>query len=167
MGTSAPGRYALPEYERRFLLDSVPVEASDPRVLVDRYLTGTRLRLRTVTDASTGALLERKLGHKVRADPDDPTFVWHTSLYLDDTEAALLAGLAAVEVTKTRHRWHHDGYPAAVDVINGPTGLVIAELNFPDHASLRGYEPGAPLGAEITMVPALTGPGLANAERPA
>ncbi len=71
--------------------------------------------------------------------------------------------LDAVEVTKTRRRWTVDGHAAAVDAYTGRlAGLVIAELNFADHASLVAYEPSPPLRAEITHVDGLTGPNLAG-----
>ena len=50
------GKYALVERERRFLLAAPPsgVRLTDERQITDRYLTGTRLRLRRVTRASSG-----------------------------------------------------------------------------------------------------------------
>lgn len=158
-----PSRYALPEYERRFLLDAVPADADRARTITDRFIAGTRLRLRTVTDPDTGQILQRKVGHKVRPDPADPTIVLHTSIYLHRGELDVLAQLAAVEVTKTRHRWSHKGLPAAVDTYSGHlAGLVIAELNFADHATLVGFTPNPPLGAEVTHIHDVTGPGLAD-----
>ena len=41
-------KYAKPEIERRFRLDGVPPEASDPVEITDRYLEGGHLRLRCV-----------------------------------------------------------------------------------------------------------------------
>lgn len=156
-------RYARPEYERRFLLDAIPTDAADPRHITDRFLTGTRLRLRTVHDGATGEVLETKLGHKVRPDPADATTVLCTSLYLEPGEVEALLALEAVEVAKTRHRWSHDGHPIAVDSYDGHlAGLVVAELNFADPEQLAGYEPPPPLGPEITGVEALTGPNLAR-----
>ena len=58
-------------------------EAGDAREIVDRYVIGTRLRLRSVTaDGATA----HKLGGWVRPDPDDPMLVMHTSLYLSQEE---------------------------------------------------------------------------------
>jgi hypothetical protein len=49
------GKYALVERERRFLLAALPsgVRLTGERQIADRYLTGTRLRLRRVTRAGT------------------------------------------------------------------------------------------------------------------
>jgi len=161
--TQPASRYALPEYERRFLLDAVPADADQALRITDRFIIDTRLRLRTVTDPATGEVLQHKIGHKVRPDPDDPTAMLHTSLYLDPAEVNVLAMLDAVEVTKTRRRWSHDGHAAAVDTYTGHlAGLVLAELNFADHASLLDYTPSPPLRCEVTNIAELTGPNLAS-----
>ena len=85
------------------------------------------------------------------------------STYLDPAEVNVLAMLDAVEVTKTRRRWSHDGHAAAVDTYTGHlAGLVLAELNFADHASLLDYTPSPPLRCEVTNIAELTGPNLAS-----
>ncbi len=93
-------KYAHVERERRWLLASVP-DTAGSRVLriVDRYVAGTRLRLRETT-AADGTVV-RKLGHKVRIG-EGAREVAHTSLYLDDAEWDLLAALPARTLTKTR-----------------------------------------------------------------
>jgi hypothetical protein len=110
-----PLKYAKVERGRRWLLADVPDLPADARTLriVDRYLTGTRLRLREVTH-DDGTVV-RKLGHKVRLG-DDATEVAHTSLYLDDAEWAALAGLPGDVLTKTRTLVPYDGSTVAVDV---------------------------------------------------
>jgi len=156
-------RYARPEHERRFLLADIPRSASEPRAIRDRFIRGTRLRLRVVTDRATGEVLHRKAGHKVRFDESDPTSLLHTSLYLNSDELDVLGKLDADEVTKTRYRWILEGLPAAVDVYDGAlAGLVIAELGFNGHDELRRFTPRSPLGLEITRLAELTGPNLAS-----
>jgi hypothetical protein len=76
-----PDKYAKPERERRFLLAGVPDGATGGTLVRDRYIVGTRLRLRLVGE---GGAVVRKLGHKVRPNPVDPRLVLHTSLYLSD-----------------------------------------------------------------------------------
>jgi hypothetical protein len=73
-GALVPGhrdKYALVERERRFLLAALPsgVRLTDERHITDRYLTGTRLRLRRVTRAGSGLGDESGPG-VVRSDPD-------------------------------------------------------------------------------------------------
>ena len=48
-------KYAVVERERRFLLASLPEGIDCTRQIIDRYLTGTRLRLREVREADLRA----------------------------------------------------------------------------------------------------------------
>jgi hypothetical protein len=135
-------KYARWEAERRFLLASVPaVTLGEPAArLDDRYLRGSRLRLRRVV--RPGELPVHKLGQKVPGPDGWPPAVAHTSLYLDEAEYALLAGLAADELTKTRTLFG-DGPVLAVDVFSGRlAGLVLAEYEL-DPANPVAVSPGA------------------------
>ena len=55
-------KYARVERERRWLLGSTPGLSGSPMEITDRYVLGTRLRLREVV---VGESVVRKLGHKV------------------------------------------------------------------------------------------------------
>ncbi len=127
---SDPLRYGHLERERRYLLDGVPPLPAGGRVLrlADRYLTGTRLRLRMVT--GPGAVPVHKLGQKVQLDPEHPSTVAHTTVYLDQAEHALLRGLPGADLVKTRHLVPWGPLALAVDVFAGPLrGLVLAEVD--------------------------------------
>ena len=93
-------KYAVVERERRWLIAEIPGGIVDSRQIVDRYLTGTRLRRRQVTYAD--GRVERKLGHKVRLG-EGPAEVAHTNFYLDDEEWQRLVSLPGLELRKTRH----------------------------------------------------------------
>ena len=126
-------KYAVVERERRFLLSRLP--AGPPalvRQITDRYLSGTRLRLREVTDAD--GRITRKLGHKVRMS-DGPAEVACTSCYLDDDEWDLLARLPGRVLRKTRHVYVRDGLTIAVDVLEN--GTVLAEIDDGDDAPCK------------------------------
>jgi hypothetical protein len=114
-------KYARLESERRFLLAALP-DLPVLRVLriTDRYVHGTRLRVRLVEE--DGQEPVRKLGQKVRLAEDAPSVNAHTTLYLDAPEFALLAALPAAVLAKKRH-FLGDGW--VVDVHAG--GLVLAE----------------------------------------
>ena len=122
-------RYARVERERRWLLGSVPEPADEAqtRAIVDRYLRGTRLRLRQVTEPD-GTVI-RKLGHKVRLG-DGAEAVACTSMYLDDAEWEVLARLPADVLVKSRTLVPYDGTTVAVDVFD--SGLVLAEIDAGD-----------------------------------
>ncbi len=123
-------KYALVERERRFLMASLPADVGSPKQIVDRYLTGTRLRLREVREDDGTAI--RKLGHKVRLG-DGPAEVACTNFYLDDAEWAVLSALPARVLRKARHLVHSDGLVVAIDVHEG--GTVIAEIDDGDQPS--------------------------------
>lgn len=155
-------RYAKPEYERRFLLDELPVGTLNPVRIRDRYLHDTGLRLRRV-EAMGGELLELKLGHKWRPDPTDPRVIMHTSIYLEETEFAVLSKLAGNDLVKTRHRVKHQPN-WAVDLHESPkAGAIILEVNFPDTAKAAAFEPPEWAAREVTDDEGYTGAGLAKA----
>ncbi len=103
---------------------------SSTKEILDRYVTGTRLRLREVRDSD--GTVTRKLGHKVRLT-DGPTEVACTNFYLDDDEWALLAALPARLLRKRRHMIHRDGLLVAVD--EHDDGTLIAEIDDGDQPS--------------------------------
>jgi CYTH domain-containing protein len=116
-------KYARLEDEQRFVLPALPDGSHAPRLIEDRYVLGTRLRVRTVTDEVSRGVVA-KLGHKVRLDDAHPSAVWHTTMYVDDDELAVLAALRAATLTK--RRWTVAG--GAVDTFLGDLdGLVLFE----------------------------------------
>jgi CYTH domain-containing protein len=121
-------KYAVVERERRFLLASLPDGVVDTKQIVDRYVTGTRLRLREVR-ADDGTLT-RKLGHKVRLG-EGPSEVACTNFYLNDEEWAVLGALPARVLRKKRHLVHRDGLTVAVD--EHEDGTLVAEIDDRGH----------------------------------
>ncbi len=117
-------KYAVVERERRFLLDQLPDEVARTARITDRYVTGTRLRLREVV-AEDGSVT-RKLGHKVRLT-DGPQEVACTSMYLDEAEWAALSSLPGRVLGKTRHWIHRDGLVVVVDLLDD--GTLVAEID--------------------------------------
>lgn len=118
-------KYAQREYERRFLLAAVP--PGDPvriTVLCDRYIDGTRIRLRKATETAAGATSTiYKLTQKVPAPDGTPGLI--TTFYLNHDEYRRLASLPAGVLVKTRYSLP----PFAVDVFAASRqGLILAEL---------------------------------------
>lgn len=119
------GRYAHAEREQRWLLESVPEGASSPTEIVDRYINGTRLRLRRAEHDGTVLF---KFGQKVRVNEASPELVNLTNIYLGEPEYDVLAGLPAHELRKTRLQLADGGRTFAVDVFHGSlAGLILAE----------------------------------------
>jgi CYTH domain-containing protein len=120
------GRYARLEREQRWQLATVPAGAAGLARIRDRYLEGTRLRLRHI-ESEHGEVF--KLGQKIRVDESDPERVNITSLYLDAAEFARLAALPGADLTKCRRWLLLDGHRVAVDEFEGRhQGLVLAEV---------------------------------------
>lgn len=114
--------------------------------IIDRYLRGTRLRLRRMEDA--GAVVY-KLGQKVRTESDRPERNKLTTIYLSVEEYSVLGRLDGDDIGKTRWRWTGPGQPLAVDVFHGHlTGLILAECELTDLEPRRAPPPNAV--AEVT-----------------
>jgi CYTH domain-containing protein len=122
-------KYAVVERERRFLVSKLPDAAHERRRIVDRYLTGTRLRLREVV--TEDGVVTRKLGHKVRLG-EGPHEIACTSLYLDDDEWDVLCRLPATTLRKVRHLVTRDGLTVAIDELED--GTLLAEIDDKDGA---------------------------------
>lgn len=83
-------KYAQIEPERRLLLNSIPTGVSSSQRIVDRYITGSRLRMREVREAD--GTVVRKLGQKIRLSAW-PVEVACTNYCLDDAEWAILSAI--------------------------------------------------------------------------
>lgn len=123
-------KYAVVERERRFLLGSLPEGITSTKQIVDRYVLGTRLRLRDVRDE--GGTVVRKLSHKVRLG-DGPAEVACTNLYLNEEEWSALSALPAHVLRKKRHLVRRGGWVVAVD--EHPDGTLVAEIDDRDEPS--------------------------------
>lgn len=117
-------KYAKLEIERRFLVN--PTKAPDLaglpfRRIEDRYLDGTRLRLRAITQSATGA---RELKFCKKYEGGDALAGPVVNTYLTEAEHAALAAIAAATIAKRRYRV--DGF--GLDVFEGALdGLMICE----------------------------------------
>jgi len=131
-------KYARCEYERRFLLSGLPAGATTAIAeITDRYLPGTRLRLRRVDYLEpAGRAPVLKLTQKVSGRDGSPGLI--TNTYLSEAEYELLATLPATVLTKTRHSIP----PFGVDVFTGELeGLFMAEIEFETEEEFRAFTP--------------------------
>lgn len=88
-------KYALPEIERRWFVDMAKVKGVselDSRLIVDRFLTGTQLRLRRI---ESRAGISYKLGKKYGGEL--------TNIYLTEAEYKALSELPSTELRKRRY----------------------------------------------------------------
>ncbi|MCZ4313515.1 hypothetical protein O4H66_08860 [Comamonadaceae bacterium G21597-S1] len=156
---STPPPYTKPEFERRWL---VPAEASfegvakRKREIEDRYIHGTRLRLRKVTESGQTTIY--KLGKKYQ--PEALGIHHVVSAYLDEAEYQVLLALPARVSKKQRFTV----YGGALDVYEQPNpGLRIFEVEFATADAARNYAPPKGIGQEVTNTLAFTGYALAGA----
>jgi CYTH domain-containing protein len=151
------GRYAHIEREQRWRLPARPAGLVAPTEIVDRYLVGTRLRLRQMTSAD-GTIY--KLGQKVRPDEASPAVVKLTNMYLSPAEYGVLAALPHHELRKTRWRLG-PGSRVVVDEFHGACeGLVLAEVELSaDEPPPAGPVPDA---VDVTLDDRFSGGSLAR-----
>lgn len=154
------GRYALPERERRFLIAQVPPSPELPREIEDRYLDGTRLRLRHVRVDGESVY---KLTQKVRVHDGDPADVAITNIYLSADEHARLCALPAAVLCKTRWNCLVGGRRFAFDEFQGVlSGLRLAEVEVEDLS--EELELPEWVGREVTADERFTGGSLARVD---
>ena len=152
--------YARPERERRFLLERPPEgDVVKTAEIADRYLLGTRLRVRrTVERTASGARTIYKLTQKIPRPDGGPGLI--TTIYIDPREWAALRSLPGTDVEKTRLSVP----PYGVDVFRGPLqGLVLAEVEFGTDEEMVAFVPTIPVVVEVTTDGRFAGARLATA----
>jgi CYTH domain-containing protein len=152
-------KYARVELERRFLLAGVP-EGEVLRVvdIDDRYLDGTRVRLRC--QAQRGGETIHKLTQKIPARGPHGEQGMLTTFYLSPEEHGVFAALPAARLRKTRLSIA----PYGVDVFAGPLeGLVLAEAEFASVEEAAAFVPAAFCVAEVSDDRRFTGGALVRA----
>lgn len=149
-------KYAVVERERRFVLARLPAGVTATNEITDRYISGTRLRLREVREVD-GAVTY-KLGHKVRLTAG-PREIACTNVYLDEEEWSVLAALPARTLRKRRHLVIRDGWRLAID--EHEDGTLVAEIDDGDGPS-RPPPPWLDAMREVTHDESWTGAALAR-----
>lgn len=156
------GKYAKPEWERRFLLSSFPTAAKIHRTrkIIDRYIAGTTLRLRRQIDEEGGIV--SKLTQKIPLGRNGALRGIITTMYLTDREFDVFAGLPSTVLTKTRYSVP----PLGIDVFDGAlSGLVLAEAEFISGTEASEFTPPSFVAHEITSDDRFEGASLAAASR--
>ncbi len=165
MDTAAPqlGKYARFERERRFLLAGLPPDLSSdaPHTMIeDRYLPGTRFRLRCMTESASG-LVTYKLTQKYAPAPGVFARMVITTSYLIAHEYALFATLPADVLRKDLYGYAVDDQVYAIDRFRGALeGLVLAEIELASDEALAAVRRPAFALADVTDDEAFTGGAL-------
>jgi len=157
-----PGKYARIERERRFLLAGLPKDqpVTAIRTITDRYLIGTTLRLRDMSNQRGDH--HYKLTQKIPTERPGPVQGLITNTYLSKTEYDLLAQLPGKMLIKTRYSFP----PLGIDVFAPPLhGLVLAEAEFDTDSAMLAFQPPTYVIAEVTDDQRFTGGHLVNTTR--
>lgn len=124
------GKYACLELERRYLLRELPAGLQGQGnywTITDRYIDGTRLRLRRMV--APGGEVLYKFGQKYRATSQRPFETTMTNIYLNEVEYRSLSELEAREIIKRRYRYVYGQLEYGIDVYEGELrGLILAEI---------------------------------------
>ena len=154
--------YARVEWERRFLLDRLPPDASITRVrrIADRYIDGTNLRLRQQGDDGNKTVF--KLTQKLPAAASGAQQGLITTMYLTEDEFQLLVNLPAKMLRKTRYSVPPFGIDVFEDAL---TGLVLAEAEFNSLAEASALSLPPFIALELTEDPRFTGGELVRTSR--
>ena len=146
---AAEPKYTRLEFERRWLVDTAASPALtglDVILTEDRYIEGTRLRLRRMT---RGGRTVFKLTRKyVTARPEARPIV---TAYLTEREHAVFAALPARVMTKRRFNLAIAGRCWSLDVFEGQlAGLELVEAEAADEVALAALVPPTWAGKEVT-----------------
>jgi CYTH domain-containing protein len=156
-------KYSAVERERRFLVDAAlrPDLADLAYILIeDRYIVGTRMRLRRMTDSATG---EIALKFAKKYECDDPLSRPMSNFYLDDAEYAALAALRANALSKRRYPVEVSKVAFGIDIFLGPlAGLELAEADARTDGELIAITPPAWTIREVSHDPFFQGGHLAT-----
>lgn len=144
-------KYARIEFERRWLVDGAvrpPLANAAVTLIEDRYIVGTRLRLRRMSRPDDGETVWKLTKKYDCADASARPIV---TSYLTEAEHDLLAALAAHPLRKTRRPVRYDGRWWSLDVFEGAlTGLELVEAEAGDAASLAALVPPPWAVKEVT-----------------
>ena len=147
-------KYARVEFERRWLVERAacpPLDGAWMTLIEDRYIDGTRLRLRQMRRPDLG---ETKWKLTKKYECKDPSARPIVSSYLTEGEYAVVSALPARMLTKRRYHLPIDGRMWSLDVFEGAlAGLVLVEVEETDAAALAALVPPVWATKEVTHDP--------------
>lgn len=138
----------------------IPASIGARRLYIqDRYLIGTRLRLRRVEEFGLPTIY--KLGQKIRFSESSISENAHTTIYLSEEEFDLLAQVSANKLEKVRWLNPIGNLTLSIDEFGGRlAGLVLAEVDLGSTSSLPSNFP-IDVNNEVTNDERFTGGELA------
>ena len=134
-------KYANPELERRFLLEGKPeiIEACPSKLILDKYLHGTSLRLRKLV---AGKETVYKLTKKIPLGGGQNNLNWVSTIYLSATEYEIFQSLNGI-VTEKKRFYYQKGSNETIGIdeikIQGET-IWLAEVEFNKEEDLKRFK---------------------------
>ena len=165
MSNQRNGKYSCIEFERRFLVRAVPADVvadSNGWRIVDRYIAGTRLRLRRM-ESLVGDQIQRKLTQKFSESAEPIIQTTITNIYLNEVEYQVLEALWGNEILKYRYAVDFQNHKFGVDVFGGRhEGLILAEVEGESESALAQLALPTFAVRDVTGDPFFTGGALAT-----
>ena len=145
-------KYTRVEYERRFLVrpdvDWKSIVEPYSKRIEDKYLTDTRLRLRTITDLDTGRQVI-KLTKK--EESPSPYYRTLSRILLTSAEFEVFNRLDGYMINKVRYYSNHGGKVYSLDAFEGELeGLLLSEVSTDDLDELMSITPPEFAYVEVT-----------------
>ncbi len=157
-----PHKYAKIERERRFLLHQFPknVNVAQVRQIADRYIDGTTLRLRKMSEESGPTTY--KLTQEISARDSGAQQGFIVTMYISEAEFRVFGQLPARTLSKTRYSVP----PFGIDVFDGELkGLILAEAEFDSAAAADALIVPSYISREVSDDGRFTGGQLVRTSR--
>jgi CYTH domain-containing protein len=149
-------------FQRRFLIETLPeplTAASGHLQILDRYIAGTRLRLRQIRIPETN---EHTRILQQRIVMPNEIEIKSAEIHLDETEYIVFESLGRREVRKNRYFHEFDRVPLIFDVFLGPLhGLKLAVAEFDTRHEAEAMTAPVFSVREVTHFPVFMGEMLA------
>lgn len=157
-------QYTRVEYERRFLVlpNAEWKNYVEPysKVLEDKYLYDSRLRLRLLTDSDTGRQVI-KLNKKYESN--SPYFQTISRILLSPNEYRIFDPIEGAWLKKIRYYHFYLGYKFSIDVFEGElNGLILCEIEAGNLEELMKIQPPTYVRCEVTEDVFFTGGNLCH-----
>ena len=130
------------EFRRRYLIEALPeplTRASGHLQIFDNYITGTRMRIRSVRDPETKGWTWT-LQQRLASETNGPIILKIGEIHLNEAEHTVLEPFEGNEIRKNRYFHEFDGLSFAFDMYLGALwGLNVASVEFEDEEAFCGY----------------------------
>lgn len=155
------------EFCRRYLIEALPeplTRASRHLQIFDNYITGTRIRIRTVRDPETKEWTWT-MQQRLTDARDGPLFLRTAEICLNEAEHTVFEPFEGNEIRKNRYFHDFDGRSFAFDIYLGKLwGLNIATVDLPDERTFAVFPPPSFAIFDITSEAFFLGDSLVDAD---